>query len=144
MRRDAVLAPHGPAAAFALTDDEVADVGGGRKSFPVAVTVGDYAFRGRLARMGGENLIGLSRAVREAGGLEIGATYAIEVVLDDQPREVDVPPALAVALAEEGLQEAFDRLSYTARKEMAASIASAKRDDTAVRRLAKALDQLRA
>ncbi len=138
-----VLEPRGPAAAFLLADDEVAAVGGGKKAFPVRVTAGDATFSGRLARMGGENLIGLSRAVREASGLEIGSEYEITVVLDDAPREVDVPAALADALRDAGLREAFDALSFTNRKEIARSIAEAKKPETRDRRLAKALDGLR-
>jgi hypothetical protein len=140
---EAELEPMGPAAAFVLTDEQVAEVGAGKKAFPVRVTAGDYAFAARLSRMGGRNLIGLRRELREAGGLEMGARYTVRVELDTSERTVDVPPQLAAALDEAGLRDAFDRLSFTDRKEMARSIAEAKRDETRERRLAKALDQLR-
>ena len=140
---EAVLEPRGPAAAFVLTDEQAAAVGEGRKAFPVRVTVGDYAFAGRCARMSGENLVGLSRAVREAGGLEIGARVSVVIELDTAPREVEVPPALADALEAAGLRAAFDALSFTNRKELARGIAEAKGEDTRQRRLAKALEQLR-
>ena len=136
-----VLEPRGPAAAFVLTDAEVAELGGGRKAFPVRVTAGDHTFAGRLARMGGANLIGLSRAAREAGGLEIGAEYEVTVALDDAPREVEVPPGLAAALGD--LRPAFDALSPSARKEHARSVAEAKQPETRDRRIAKVLDSLR-
>jgi hypothetical protein len=139
---EADLEPMGPAAAFVLSDEQVAEVGAGKKVFPVRVTAGDYAFAGRLARMGGKNLIGLSRAVREAGGLEIGARYAVRVELDTAERTVDVPDALASALDGAGLRERFDALSFTNRKELARSVAEAKREETRERRLAKILEQL--
>jgi hypothetical protein len=138
--REAELEPHGPAAAFVLTDGEVALVGDGAKTFPVLVTAGEYTFRGRLARRGGDNLIGLSRAVREAGELEIGATYTVTVALDIAPREVEVPDALAAALGDR--RAAFDARSYTQRKEMARSVAEAKQGETRDRRIARILAQL--
>jgi hypothetical protein len=138
-----VLEPQGPAAAFVLSDDEVAAIGGGRKVFPVTVTVGDYTFAGRLARMGGKNLVGLNRAVREAGGLEIGTEYDVEILADDAPREVEVPPELATALADAGLRQAFDAYAPSHRKEWARSVVDAKKEDTRDRRIAKVLEALR-
>ncbi len=139
---EAELTPRGPAAAFVLSDEQVAEVGAGKKTFPVKVTVGDYAFAGRVARSGGDNLIGLSRAVREAGDLEMGKRYTVRVELDTAERTVEVPEALATELEAAGLRDAFDALSYSARKEMARTVAEAKGDDTRARRVAKALEKL--
>jgi hypothetical protein len=136
-----LLEPRGPAAAFLLTDAEVASLGQGKKVFPVTVTIGDHVTRGRLARMGDENMIGFSRAAREAAGLEIGARYEVTIALDDAPREVEVPAALAAAMTAEQ-RARFDALSFTARKEMARSVADAKRDETRERRIAKIVSEL--
>ncbi len=70
----ATLEPRGPAGAFVLDDEQVAALGGGRKTFPVRVAVNGTALSLRLARMGGENLIGLSKAVRAEAGVEINGT----------------------------------------------------------------------
>src|SRR4051794_30953552 len=51
-----------------------------------------------VMRMGGESLVGLNAAVREAAGVQAGDTVAVELALDTAPREVDVPEALAAAL----------------------------------------------
>jgi hypothetical protein len=51
------LEPRGPAGAFVLSDEQVAAVGGGRRAFPVRVTVNGVTLPLRLARMGAENLI---------------------------------------------------------------------------------------
>jgi hypothetical protein len=136
-----VLEPRGPAAAFLLTDAEVAEIGQGRKAFPVAVTIGGRVTRGRLARMGEENMIGFSRAAREAAGLEIGGRYDVTIELDAAPREVEIPDGLAAAMTSEQ-RARFDALSFTRRKEMARGVAEAKRDDTRERRIAKALEDL--
>src|SRR5690348_10405386 len=93
------LEPHGPAAAFALSDEQVAAVGEGRKAFPVRVSVNGATLPLRLARMGGENLIGFSQAARDQAGLSIGAVYQVEIVADAQARTVEVPEDLDAALA---------------------------------------------
>ena len=65
--------------------------------------------------------------------------------LDEAPREVEVPPALAAALdTDPAAKAAFDALAFTHRKEYARWIDEAKRDDTRERRVAQALEMIRA
>jgi uncharacterized protein YdeI (YjbR/CyaY-like superfamily) len=71
----------------------------------------------------------------------------VEVILelDLEPREVEVPEALAMALRSDPKAKAtFDRMAYTHRKEYARWIADAKRDETRVRRVQQALDMIKA
>jgi hypothetical protein len=141
----AELVKRGPAAAVVLTDEQVAAVGEGAKRFPVVATVEGYTWRTTVARMRGEFLLGLSREVREGAGVEAGDTIDLQLELDTKPREVDVPEALATALAKDAnARAAYEKLSYTHRKEYARWIAEAKRDETRERRVAKAIEQLRA
>jgi hypothetical protein len=138
------LVARGPAAAFVLDDDQVATVGEGAKRFAVVATVNGYAWRTTVTRMRGEFLVGLSRAVREAAGAQAGDTVTLELELDNAPRDVELPAALADALAgDPAARTAFDRLAFTHRKEFARWIAEAKRDETRERRVAKALEMLR-
>lgn len=140
----ATLEPRGPAAAVVLDDEQVATVGEGAKRFPVVATVNGYTWRTTVMRMGGEFMLGLNRAVREAAGAEAGDRVEVNLELDTAPREVEVPQALADALAADSdAREAFDRLAYTHRKEYARWIEEAKRDETRKRRLAQALEMLR-
>lgn len=137
------LAPHGPAAAVILTDDQVLALGGGKKVFPVRVTIGGNSISARLARMGGENLIGFSKAARAELGVAMGESVDITIEFDDGPREVEIPPALADALAADtAAKSAFDALSFTRRKEHARSVADAKKDDTRDRRVAAVIADL--
>ncbi len=139
------LQPRGPAAAVVLSDAEVAEVGEGAKAFPVVATIGDYSWHGRVSRMRGEFLLGLNREVRTGAGVEAGDSVAVRIALDAAPREVELPEALAAAL--EGDAEArqrYDALAFTHRKEFARWIAEAKGDDTRYRRVAQALEMLRA
>lgn len=137
------LTPFGPAAAIVLTADQVAELGGGKRA-PVRVSIGDRTARLRLAVMGGEYVIGLSKAARAQLGVDIGDEVTVVVGLDEQPREVEIPPALGEALAAEPVAAAaFERLAYTHRKEYATWIAEAKRAETRERRVAQALVMLR-
>ena len=138
------LVARGPAAAIVLDDDQVAAVGEGAKRFPVRATVNHYSWRTSVARMGGEFLVGLNRKVRTAARVEAGDTVEVELALDTEPREVELPAALASALADDPAARAgFDALSFTHRKEYARWITEAKRDDTRDRRVAEALQRLR-
>lgn len=139
------LVPRGPAAAFVLTDEQVAIVGEGAKRFPVKATINGHPLRLSVARMGGEFLLGLSKANREAAGVHAGDEVTLELELDSAPREVGVPEALAAALAADpAAKRAFDKLAFTHRKEFARWIEEAKRDQTRERRVVKAVEMLHA
>lgn len=143
LRLHTVLTGRGPAAAILLTDDQVASLGAG-KAFPVAVTIGGRTARLRVARMGSENMIGFSKAVRADLGLDIGQQVDAVIRVDSAERTVEVPPELAAALdADPALRSAFDALSYSVRKEHARSVAEAKQEATRERRIAKIVDALR-
>lgn len=140
----AALVPRGPAAAFLLDDEQVAIVGEGAKRFPVVATINGHALRLSVARMRGEFLVGLSKANREAAGVQTGDTVQLTLELDAGPREVEVPTALAVALGgDPEARRAFDGLAFTHRKEFARWIQEAKRADTRDRRVSQALQMLR-
>jgi hypothetical protein len=144
IRFTATLVPRGPAAAVVLDDDQVAAVGEGAKRLPVAATVNGYTWRTTVARMHGEFVVGLSRAVREAAGVQAGDTVEVELKHDDARREVHVPAPLAAALAAQPpLREIFDSLSYTYRKEYARSVQEAKREETRERRVGQVIEKLR-
>jgi len=140
----AQLQRRGPAAAVVLDQEQVAAVGEGAKRFPVVATVNGYTWRTSVARMGGEFLVGLSREVRDGAGVEAGDEVEVSIELDQAPREVDVPAALATALAADAeAAAAFERMAFTHRKEYARWVAEAKRDETRERRVAQAVEMIR-
>lgn len=140
----ATLEKRGPAAAVVLDEAQVQQVGEGASRFPVRATVNGYTWRTTITRMGGEFVLGLSRAVREAAGAQAGDSVELALELDTAPREVDVPEALARALAKDArAKAAFDALSFTHRKEYARAVAEAKREETRDRRVAQTLEKLR-
>lgn len=137
------LEPRGPAGAFILSDEQVALIGEGKRSFPVTVRVHGRDVALRLSRMGEENMIGLSKAKRAEAGIEIGESVAVEIWRDTAERVVEVPPELAAALAGDPIAAAaFERLPYSHRKEHARAVAEAKREETRARRVAAVIEQL--
>jgi Bacteriocin-protection, YdeI or OmpD-Associated/Domain of unknown function (DUF1905) len=145
IRFRALLQRRGPAAAVVLDETQVAAVGEGAKRFPVVATVNGYTWRTSVARMGGEFVLGLNREVRDGAGVQAGDEAEVTIELDEAPREVEVPADLAAALAADPRAAAsFGRMAFTHRKEYARWIAEAKRDDTRQRRLAQAVEMIRA
>ena len=111
---------------------------------PVRGTVNGAPFRSRLAVYGGETVLGLTNAFRAQAEIVAGDEVEVVIERDDEPREVEVPPALAARLgADEVARQAFEKLSFTHRREYANWIAEAKKDETRERRAGKAIEMLR-
>jgi hypothetical protein len=111
---------------------------------PVRGTINGAALRSTLAPYGEGWFLPVNRKLRDAAGVGAGETVRVELERDDEPRTVDLPPELAAALARDGAaRAAFDRLSYSHRREYAEWIGEAKREETRERRAGKALGMLR-
>jgi len=126
-----------------VPEDVVLSFGRGRR-VPVVVTVdGDYSYRNTVAPMGGRFMISFNSETRAATGRGGGDEVEVRLDVDDAPRTVDVPPALAQAFAtDRAAAEAWAALSYSKQKAHALSIEGAKTDETRARRVAKVLDAL--
>ena len=112
---------------------------------PVAARSTGTPYRGRLAVYGGETVLGLTNAYRAEAGIVPGDELDVVMDRDDAPREVEVPPALQAALDGDAVaRAAYEKLSFTHRREYAQWIAEAKREETRDRRAARALEMLRA
>ncbi len=95
--------------------------------------------------MGGEFVVGLNREVRQNAAVEAGQQVDVALELDRAPRAVEVPDALAAALATDPrAKAAFERLSFTHRKEYARWISEAKREETTRRRAQQAVEMIKA
>jgi hypothetical protein len=139
----AELVSRGASTAVILTDGQVAAVGEGAKRFPVAATINGSTWRTTVVRMGGEFMLGLSRANREAAGVQAGDHVTVELRRDTEPRTVEIPAELAAALDQRPDAKAtFERLAYTHRKEFARWVAEAKREETRERRVEQAIEMI--
>jgi hypothetical protein len=112
----------------------------------VKATIAGIPYRGSLMPMGdGTYCLGVLKSIQAQAGVEHGDAIAIELELDTEPRTVSVPQDLQTELARDrNAAAAWDALSYTDRKEIARSLEEAKKPETRERRLAAALDRLRA
>jgi hypothetical protein len=126
-----------------VPEEVVAALGAGQRP-PVVVTINGYSYRTTVARMGGRFLVGANAGHRANAGVSAGDHVDVGIVSDTGPREVAVPGDLAAALAKDAeASAAFERLSYTHRKEWVRWIEEAKRPETRQTRLVKTLEQLR-
>ena len=131
--------------AYVLLPAHVLTALGGGGRIRVTGTLNGVSFASSTMSIGGGQVcLGVHKATRQAAGVDIGELVEVEVERDDRPREVEVPADLAAALAgDESAATAFERLSFTHRREYVEWITGAKRAGTRERRLAQTLDQLR-
>src|SRR5437762_7803478 len=112
----------------------------------VQAVIAGQPYRGSLMPMGdGTYCLGVLKSIQEAAGVKQGDTVTVELELDQAPRVVALPADLAKAIArDKKASAAWDKLSFTDKKEMARGLEEAKRTETRERRLAAAIAQLRA
>ncbi|MDM7830312.1 DUF1905 domain-containing protein [Cellulomonas edaphi] len=130
-----VLAQIGNNVGIVVPEEILLELGAGKRP-PVVVTLNGHTYRSSVASMGGRYLVSVSSAVRAAAGVAGGEEHQVTVVLDDQPRTVDVPDDLAAALADAGLREQFDGAAPSRRKEWVRGVTEAKAEATRARRVA--------
>jgi len=123
---------------------EIVEALGSSKRPKVTITINGYQYRTTLAVMGGEFLVPLAADHREAAGVSAGDEVDVTISLDTAPREVEVPDDLEAALAADLVaKEAFERLSYSHKRQHVLAIEGAKQADTRARRVARAVAMLR-
>jgi len=116
------------------------ELGAGRKPAVTVDVNGTYGYRSTVAVMGGTYLISFSAAHRAASGFSGGDDVEVTLEVDTAPRVIEVPEALATALAANPrAQEAFDALSNSKKQLHTLPVAEAKADETRDRRVAKSI-----
>jgi len=124
--------------------EEVVEALGGGKRPPVTITINGHSWKSRIAIMRGRYLIGLSNTNRKAAGVATGDEVQVNVELDVEPRIVVEPTDFAQALdADRAARAAYDRLSYSHKREHVRAIESAKKPETRSRRIDAAVANLR-
>ena len=123
--------------------EAVEALGAGRRP-PVLVELAGHAYRSTVAVMGGQCMVGVSAAVRTATGLTAGDPVRVTLTLAQSPREVEVPPDLAAALAADEVAGAFFAgLSNSLQRYHVDTITGAKTAETRQRRLDRAVELFR-
>ena len=136
------LARDGGGAWVQVPPPAVTELGGGGR-IPVRATFDGIPYQGSVVSMGKDLMVtGVLKDIRSRLGKQVGDELLVTLARDDQPRAIAVPTDLADALRAAGLAGAFERLSYTRRREIAIGVTGAKRADTRQRRIGVAIEQL--
>jgi Bacteriocin-protection, YdeI or OmpD-Associated/Domain of unknown function (DUF1905) len=134
--------PPEPMRGLEVPPEAVEALGGGKRP-PVTITINGHSWKSRVAIMRGRYLLGLSNANRHAAGVATGDEVEVEVELDAEPRVVAEPADFARALdADPVARTAYDRLSYGHQREHVLAIEKAKKPETRMRRIEKAVAML--
>ena len=110
------------------------------KKPPVRVVLNGHEYRSTVGTMGGQSMVGVSAAIRDATGLAAGDPVEVELTVDTTPRTVDVPDDLAAAFAANpGAGTFFSTLSNSNQRYHVDNITGAKSPETRRRRIDKAV-----
>ena len=131
--------------AFVVFPYDVEKEFGTKGKVPVKATFdGVAADTVSLIRMGmPQHIVGVAKAIREQIGKQPGDTIQVELWKDEEERTVEVPPEFQKLLKNEGLLPFFEKLSFTHRKEYIRWITEAKKEETRLRRIEKAVEMLK-
>jgi hypothetical protein len=111
---------------------------------PVKATFDGIPYTGSLFKYGHpQHMLGITKAIRAQIGKSPGDTLEVVIWKDDEERTVEVPAQLEKLMKKEGILPAFEKLSYTHRKEYCRWISEAKKEETRARRLEKAVEMLK-
>jgi hypothetical protein len=137
-------AARGGGAYVVLPDDVLAALGGASRMRVTGRLNGVTFASSTMPLGGGAVCLGLHKATREAAGVGIGDVIDLEVAWDLRPRVLEVPDDLTAALAgDAAAAAAFERLSFSHRREYVQWITEAKKPETRARRVAQTLEKLR-
>jgi len=121
----------------------VAQLGGGARPAVVA-KINDYSYRTTVGVMKGQSMLPFSAKHREASGVSGGDPIKVELSLDTQSRETEIPDDLARALAvDPAIDAAFRKLASSRRKADVENVVGAKAAETRARRIAAIVARLR-
>lgn len=111
---------------------------------PVKATFDGVPYSGSMVKYGApQHMLGILKSIREHLGKGPGDTIDVTIEKDESERTVEVPQAFERLLKKEKVWSAFDKLSYSHKKEYIRWISGAKREETRAARLAKSVEMLR-
>lgn len=116
---------------------------GPTKRPPVKVTINGYTYRSTIAAYGHVYMIPVAAEHREKAGVSAGEEVEVGLVIDNEPRVVEVPPDFAEALERDAqAKQTFEKLSYSNKRRFVLPIEEAKSEETRQRRIEKAVSNL--
>jgi len=122
---------------------DVEETFGTRARVPVRGTINGFPFRSSLMPMGGCHRMVVNQTMRNGAKVKAGDVVSVMMEKDVDERVVEIPASLKRALTgNKAAQTSWKKRSFTHQKEMARSIAEAKKEETRVRRLAAIVEIL--
>ena len=144
MRFHTTILQGGKTATGIRVPDKVVEALGSGKRPPVKVTINGFTYRSSIATVSGQFMVGVSAENRAGAGVSGGDEVDVDIVLDTEPREVNVPADLAAALdAEPKARATFEGLSRSNRSWHVLSVEGARTDETRRRRITRSVEALR-
>jgi len=90
------------------------------------------------------HILGILKEIRQKIGKDFGDEVQVALEEDLEPRTVEIPPDFQQALDEAPVaRAAFEKISYTHRKEYVNAILDARREETRRSRIAKTIEMLK-
>jgi hypothetical protein len=123
--------------------EEIVTVLAGGKRPKVRVTINGYTYRSSIAPMDGKFMLPISAEHRAGAAVQAGDKIEIDIEIDNEPREVNVPADFSAALERDvEAKKFFDGLSYSNRLRLVLAIEQAKTAETRQRRIEKTVANL--
>jgi bacteriocin resistance YdeI/OmpD-like protein/uncharacterized protein DUF1905 len=125
-----------------VPDDTARSLGSGRR-IPVRASFNGVAYQGSMVSWSGTYCIGVTKAIMGQAGVSVGDSLDVVVELDEVQRDVEIPADLQTVLSKrKDLKVAWDRMSFSHRREYVNAITEAKKPETRQRRIAKTVEAL--
>lgn len=142
MKYEAVVEPLGRGAGVEVPTLVLESFDAGKRP-KVVITINGHSWRSGIVPLGGRYYVGIGARSRDACGIVTGDSVDVDLVLDTEPRTVDLPEDLASALERDPhAREAYHRLPYGKQRGLVITIERAKAADTRQRRIAEAIASL--
>lgn len=143
MKFKALVIPSGNATGVEVPVDLVRSLNEGARP-PICITINGHTWRSRIALMRRQCLIGISGANRKASRIEVGDIVEVDIELDTQLRNVELPADIEESLNESPEAKCnFESLPFGLKRRHISLIEAAKSEETRKRRIDKFVKELK-
>lgn len=141
----ATIQAAGGGGAFVLFPFDVKEYFGKTGRIQVKATFNGEPYKGSMVKYGmPQHMLVVLKETREKINKQPGDEIEVIVSEDNTERVLEVPEDLQKVLEKHKLQQAFDKFSYTHKKEWVKSVTDAKRPETREKRLNALIEALKA
>lgn len=125
-----------------VPDEKLAELSKGKRP-TLEVTVNGYVYTTTPGSMGGKTMLPFSSEHRKLSGIKAGDAITVKLTALDAPPPLDIPTELQSALDEAKLNEKFNSLAPSKKKEHVRQVNDAKTEETKIKRIQKVIDTVR-